>query len=111
MVVPLSVGRRISRPAHRPVPTGGRSVADECSGRKPHLGRGLCDGDDRRGGEAEVYPPALYCGLLSRHELDALAQDRCVVARGCQRTKGSISRRRRSLIEKSSQYVVFWHCL
>src|SRR6266513_1854007 len=74
MVLPLSVCRRISWPAHRPVPTGGGSVADGWSGRKSHLGRGLCDGDDRRGGEAEAYPPALYRGLLSWHELDALAR-------------------------------------
>ena len=43
----------------------GTDQAEECSGRKPNLGRRLCDGDDRRGGEAEAYPPELYCGLLN----------------------------------------------
>ena len=51
---------------------GTDQLLDGCKGRKPHLGRGLCDGDDRRGGEAEAYPPSLYRGLLSCDELDAL---------------------------------------
>ena len=52
LVLPFSFSRSFPGSANRKIPLGNGSAARGCEGRKPNLGRGLCDGDDRRGGEA-----------------------------------------------------------
>src|SRR5688572_22504932 len=64
MVVSFTFGRFVSRPAYRQVPARYGPPAQGCEGRKPHLGRGLCDGDDRRSGESGAYPATAHRGLL-----------------------------------------------
>src|SRR5262245_37932382 len=66
MVLSFSFSGPYAGPADREIPPGNGPAAYRCPGRKPHLDRGLCDGDDRRGGESEADPSAIYRGLLSR---------------------------------------------
>jgi hypothetical protein len=61
-----------------------RPVTDECSGRKSHHGRGLCDGYDRRSETARPHPSTLHGWLLrgdyrksQRHECTCHT-DQCV---------------------------------
>lgn len=55
----LSPGTRTGK-----VPSWYGSVAQRCKRNESHLGRGLRRGHDRRGREATIHSPAVYCWLL-----------------------------------------------
>ena len=73
--LPFSFSRSFPGSANREIPLGNGPAARGREGRKPHLSRGPCDGDDRRGGEAEAYPPHRFTrGLLSWYDWAHRAQ-------------------------------------